>query len=309
MKVWATTMRARHARRGAVAFAAVALVAGLSGCVGGGIWGAGSGSGSGEGEGQSSDGGAAEAAVTAQREAARERVADLARAIGGERPNDIQGYARAAVAEVSLTADTMQLIGIDERQSLDVSKPFGSLDLQVPVEAADAASGAQGDDAEAPTDFCFRVVFDYYGKVGEWATTDGVETIDCPAGAVPVTPEPDETIQYVVAANARESAREVLLAAIQSGRLPSESDVVAEIADLLEKPEDEFERAAPPRVLIDDAERIGVAMGDADECVLVKSENGRVLDVRPAPVLLQPGELGCSPSTALADPETLRPPH
>ncbi|WP_440709043.1 hypothetical protein [Herbiconiux sp. YIM B11900] len=308
MKVWATTMRARHARRGAAAIAAVALLAGLSGCVGAGTWG-GAGEGPAAGQGAGGSGGADATAVAAQREAARERVADLARAIGGERPHDIQGYARAAVAEVSVDADTIELIGIDEQQSLDVAEPFGSLELRVPAGAAEAASGTPGDSAELPDAYCFRVVFDYYGKVGEWATTDGVESIDCPADAVPVTPEPDETITYVVAVNARESAREVLLAAIQSGRLPSESDVVAEIGQLLEQPEDEFERAAPPRVLIDDAERIGVAMGDADDCVLVKSENGRVLDVRPAPVLLQPGELGCSPSTALADPESLRPPH
>lgn len=282
------------ARRGAAVLLAAAVLAGSSGCVGGT---AGTG------------GGDAAPAVTAEQDSARERVADLARAIGGERPSDIQGYARAAVAEVSVNADAIELIGIDDQQSLDVSKPFGSLDLRVPVDAQDAASGAQGETTEQPAAYCFRVVFDYYGKVGEWATTDGVESIDCPPGAAPVTPEPDTSIRYVLAVNARESAREVLLAAIQSGRLPSESDVVAEISGLLEQPESELERAAPPQVLIDDAERIGVAMGDADGCVLVKSENGRVLDVRPAPVLLQPGELGCSPSTALADPETLRPPH
>lgn len=287
------------------------LLGGTSGCVGAGTW---SGPGDGGGVGQGASGSEAEAEA-AQLESARERVADLARAIGGDRPNDIQGYARAAVAEVSVNADGIELIGIDEQQpidegqSLDVSKPFGSLDLRVPADAPHAASGAQGGDALTPQAFCFRVVFDYYGKVGEWATTDGVESIDCPADAVAVTPEPDETVKYLVAVNARASAREVLLAAIESGRLPSESDVVTEISDLLEQPESESERAALPRVLIDDSERIGVAMGDAHNCVLLKTEKGRVLDVRPAPELLQSGELGCSPSTALADPESLRSPH
>jgi hypothetical protein len=43
--------------------------------------------------------------------------------------------------------------------------------------------------------------------------------------------------------------------------------------------------------------------------VLVKSENGAVEDVYPAPISLQPGELGCTPETALADPDQLRSPH
>jgi hypothetical protein len=60
--------------------------------------------------------------------------------------------------------------------------------------------------------------------------------------------------------------------------------------------------------VVDDT-RVGVAMGVADDCVLVKSEGDSVEDVYPPPVLLQPGELGCAPGTALTDPEQLRSPH
>jgi hypothetical protein len=50
-------------------------------------------------------------------------------------------------------------------------------------------------------------------------------------------------------------------------------------------------------------------MGHAEDCVLVKREAGAVTHVVVAPVLLQPGELGCTADTALSPSESLRPPH
>ena len=70
------------------------------------------------------------------------------------------------------------------------------------------------------------------------------------------------------------------------------------------------EREAPfePQALVADGD-IGFAMGDADDCLLVKrdSEGVKVLNV--PDILLKPGELGCDPDTALRPGDQLRSPH
>jgi hypothetical protein len=246
----------------------------------------------------------------AQELVAQERVAELARDIGAERPDDMDGWARAAVAGATggsggESAD-IELIGIRTQQSVDPSEPFGSLDFRVPVpEQENASTGAPGA-------YCFRVEFDYYGKVGTWESSDGVDPIDCPPDAAIVAPPVDDSAVAVVSGNAREVTTAVLLERGQTGAPSTVDAIVAAISAQLESPAGEFEVAAPPRVIVvagNDGDRVGVAFGSADDCVLVKSENGAVEDVYPAPISLQPGELGCTPETALADPDQLRSPH
>lgn len=253
--------------------------------------------------------GAARAARISELQA---RVAELARDVGDARPSDIDGWARAVAA--ATTGPTgyragMSLIAIDALQSDDLNEPFGTLDIR--VHTADNPAG--NTETEDTGSYCFRVAFNYYGKVGEWSTSDGVASIDCPPNAPTVTPAPDETIVEVVAVNSREATHAVL--AGQSGGasiLPTVDQITSAITARLQPPTGTFTITAPPQVVIDPDSstlRIGVAMGTAHDCVLVKSEDGIVSDVYPPAVLLQPGELGCSPSTALASDEQLRPPH
>jgi hypothetical protein len=232
---------------------------------------------------------------------AQQQVANLARTISAERPDDIDGWARAAVAEADSPTSGefsgVQLIGIDELQSESVAEPFGSLDFRV---SAPASTEEQ---------FCFRVVFDYYGKVGEWSTSEGVDAFDCPDDAQVVVPPVDTRIVEVVAANTREVIHAVLLQRAQTALPAGEDDIAAAIAARLEPPTGEYTAAAPPYVLVEPGGRVGVAVGSASDCVLVKGDGAAVEDLYVPSVLLQPGELGCAPSTALADPELLRPPH
>lgn len=263
---------------------------------------------------------------------ARERVAELARSIGDERPQDVHGFARAAVTEASPETGGesagIELIGIEELQSERVDEPYGRLEFRVSDAFALASTDPSGPaDASEPVEFCFRVTFDYYGKVGEWSTTDGVDPFDCSPDATPVTPPADTTVREIVAVNAREVAQAVLSERLATG-LPQDAEgIAAAILARLEPPTGEYEVVAEPSVLVEAGAsgtaggggaggtgstlgvRVGVAMGRAESCVLVKLDDGVVTDVRPPAVLLQPGELGCTPDTALADPEQLRPPH
>jgi len=241
---------------------------------------------------------------------AQERVADLARDISATRPDDIDGWARAAVAGATGASaedsTDIELIGIDAQQSIDPNAPFGRLGFRVPAPKLENAS------TEVPGAFCFRVEFNYYGKVGVWETSDGVDAIDCPDDAAIITPPVDDSAVEVVSDNAREVTAAVLRERSQTG-LPAEPDlIVAAISAQLTDPTGLLEAAAQPRVIVEAGgagDRVGVAFGSASDCVLVKSENGTVEDVYPAPMTLQPGELGCTPETALTDPDQLRSPH
>ena len=237
---------------------------------------------------------------------AQVRVADLARDIGGERPDDIDGWARAAVAQATSDSADIELVGVDTRQSTDLSEPFGSLDFRVFVPGLKNAS------TDPPGPFCFRIEFDYYGKVGTWESSDGIDPIGCPPDAAIVTPRVDDSIVPVVSDTAREVASAVLLARVQTGAPATVEAIIGAISAQLPTPTGEFEVAAPPRVVVQVSsagDRVGVAFGSAEDCVLIKSENGTVDDVYPPPVTLQPGELGCTPETALTDPDQLRSPH
>jgi hypothetical protein len=227
---------------------------------------------------------------------AQARVANLVRnADLGPRGKDINVFARAA-AKLG-ASDSIALIGIEEADEAKLVDTFGWLTFLVTVD-----SGAH---AQAGGPYCFCVAFNCYGKVDEWGTSDGVMPEQCPKDAAPVAPQPDETIKPVVAVNAREVAHEVLARLPASG-LPSSDEIAAQVASLLSPPDGDHTVTAPPAAVVEGS-NAGIAMGGPDDCVLVSRVNGGVGDVYPPRVSLQPGELGCTPSTALTT--DLRPPH
>jgi len=161
-----------------------------------------------------------------------------------------------------------------------------------------APPDSEGD--EGP--YCFAVVFDHWGMQGEFGTADGVTRIECPPNASPITPPPSNL--PVVADNARAAAHEVLEGLPASG-LPSSNEIAGQVSALLHAVVGGAPTAEVTAVV--DGTDVGVAMGSADDCVLVARRNGAVIDVHPPSISLQPGELGCGPYTALSD--DVNPPH
>lgn len=74
------------------------------------------------------------------------------------------------------------------------------------------------------------------------------------------------------------------------------------------QPTGEREVAFDPDATVVDGD-IGFAMGDADDCLLVKRDVDGVQVLQVPRILLQPGELGCAAGTALQPSDQLRSPH
>ena len=233
--------------------------------------------------------------------AARAGVEELLHAVAYDRNDDID-FAARAVAQLTATSG-IQLIGIDATEPAALGDTFGTLALMVPEAQTVDNAGV----ARTAGPFCFRVAFNYYGAtvVDDVVAT---EEVDCPADAAAVTPPPDTTVYPVIPENAREAVRTVLAQIAADSETPSTDEISARIVELLTPPTSEFQSLAQPDVVVD-AGRIGVALQDSDECLLVSLVDDTVTDVYPPAVLLQPGELGCSASTAIADADQLQSPH
>ena len=239
-----------------------------------------------------------DAAENRARDDARARVEQLVSDIAYDRNDDIDFAARGAVKAAGENS-LVQLVGITPAEPAVLGDSFGTLEFRVPeVEVVDN----QGVVTTAGP-FCFRVGFNYYG-----ADEGAPEQFDCPADAAVVTPPPDTTVYPTLAENAREAARDVLTEIAASGEVPAAEEIAARIHAKLLPPTSALQSLAEPQVAEVDG-RIGVSMQDAGDCVLVSLVDGAVADVYPPAVLLQPGELGCSPTTAVADPEQLQSPH
>ncbi len=256
--------------RGVRPLLALAAVAGLAGCTGAG----------------SADPG------TPQSDAARETVLAVVHELG-----DIRGYDLNAIArEIVDTNSGTKLIGIAEREPATRDDTMGTLTLFVPDRSVEPVEAGG---------FCLDVEFNWYGYAGVFDKAREVAFVTCPDDPQAVVPPADTSVHLIVADNAQDVALAVLTA---QGTDPDADLISQAIAEQLIAPTGEYEQAAPPRVIVE-GQNIGVAMGDADKCVLVSRMDGVVGDVHPAKVLLQEGEYGCRPETSLVDPELLRAPH
>lgn len=84
--------------------------------------------------------------------------------------------------------------------------------------------------------------------------------------------------------------------------------IVAEVTERMPQPTGDREVAFDAHAVVTGAD-IGFAMGDADDCLLVK-RSAAVVEVLYVPsILLHPGELGCNAETALLPADLLRSPH
>lgn len=232
---------------------------------------------------------------TPRSEDAKDQVYSVVHAIEYDRQDDIQGYARAAVAQVDGRAI---LIGIRQQEAPTREDIFGTLTFYVPDPSGESSF-------YKPENFCLDVGFTWYGPAFRTRQDSAILFVACPSNPHAIVPPPDTSIHLVLAANAEDAAVSALGAAAQ---YPHPEDIENAIAALLVAPSGQYEQAAPPRAAVD-GEDIGVAMGDSDHCVLVSRVQGVISRLYVPKVLLQEGEYGCHPETALVDPEQLRPPH
>ncbi|WP_127794949.1 hypothetical protein [Agromyces sp. LHK192] len=280
---------------------AIALV-GLGGCAA--IAGAG-------GDGRLDRGLQADAAQVAR------DISGIAQEVGLHDPVDaIQEYARRAVpllADTGVSAEpdgmldpgspdyatALRLVGVEASDAEQWDEPVGALVL-----ASTTHRFADGDERTAER--CLRIDLTRWGPTAGWDDDAGIaRPVDCPEPLETVTPAPDTRPIIVVPANAEAVATEVLAGAEADAPAPA---LAAEITSRLDQPTGEREVTA--EVLVErDGDRIGLAMGTPDDCLLLRAHDGTVERLHVSSVQLEPGELGCQASTALASDEALRPPH
>lgn len=223
----------------------------------------------------------------------------MARDLDRDRTDLIDDYARWADAD---TQDTnVELIGYEAYERTQQADPIGALRFRATVRLSE-----YGD----PYVACFESEYDFWGvhteQFGDWHDDEAVaRDIPCPPDAARVPPPVDTRTVFVVPEGAEELVVEVLANAPAAASAP---EIEAELVERMPQPTGEREAPFAPLVVVDDGD-IGVAMGDADDCLLVKRTGDGVEVLYVPSILLQPGELGCSPDTALRPAEQLRPPH
>ncbi|MFB6611108.1 hypothetical protein ACFCVO_12345 [Agromyces sp. NPDC056379] len=186
-------------------------------------------------------------------------------------------------------ADPFMLVGIESYDDASWQEPVGALVLGSRLTEASVEGAPQ-------RDYCISLEFDRWGFVD-----GGASTVDCSSPLVAVAPPADA--RAVIPEQAESVAIAVLAA---SAAAPADEIAAAVAAQLPQEPD------GPPIAEVQvarDGDRVGLAMRDAHDCLLVRSENGVAERLYVPDVLLQPGELGCGAETALMPDEAFRSPH
>lgn len=231
---------------------------------------------------------------------ARDQAADAARALYGEGDDTtIEDYARLADEQLART-NRVQVVGYEAYPDARAGEPVGVLQFRSFV-----AGSWLGEDQYVA---CFASEFDSRGVVDGATRGDRAvaRDIDCPTDAREIEPPVDTSTVYVVPEGTEAVVIEVLE---QAPPEVSADEIVALVSERMPQPSGEFEVAFDPAAVIVDGE-IGFAMGSGGDCLLVKrtADEGVVVVTAPS-ILLEPGELGCRPTTALLPADDLRPPH
>ena len=235
---------------------------------------------------------------------ARTSVADLARGLDGHDTGIIDDYARwADAATRPYRADGgVELIGFEAYEDAVNDEPFGALQFRVTVPPA------LYDDE--PYVACFESEFGFGGvatdEFGGWSDDAAVaRDIDCPADARRIPPPVDTRPIMVVPEGTEALVVEILANAPEAA---SAERIVAEVTERMPQPTGDREFAFDAHAVVTGAD-IGFAMGVPDDCLLVKRSAGVVEVLNVPSILLEPGELGCRPETALLPDDLLRSPH
>jgi hypothetical protein len=232
--------------------------------------------------------------------AARTAVADISRGLYRTGTDVIDDYARWADTDTK-TSSVVELIGFEAYTGSVHGEPFGALQFRATVPLTSI-----GD----PYVACFESEFDFWGvateEFGDWDEDTAVaHDIECPPDAARIPPPVDTRQVSVVPDGAEALVVEVLTNASATA---SADEIIAEVVERMPQPTGEREIAFAPRATVVGGD-IGFAMGDADDCLLVKRSADGVQVLSVPRILLQPGELGCAPDTALRPLEQLQSPH
>lgn len=230
-------------------------------------------------------------------EGARSEVAGLARGLLAARSEPtIEDYARGA-DEALARSTIVQLIGYEADTSPRDDGLVGRLQFRAIVQRE-----VYGDYVA-----CFWSEFDETGVVASPINVDAAVAHDlpCPPDAEQIEPPVDTSPVYVVPEGTETVVVEVLSAAPAD---VTADDIVAEVTERMPQPTGPYDVAYEPAAIVVDGD-IGFAIGQGDDCLLVKRTDAGVEVVHAPSILLEPGELGCLPSTALRPPEDLQAPH
>lgn len=244
--------------------------------------------------------GAVPASDAVSQVSAREAVADVSRGLYREGTDVIDDYARWADTDTEKST-VVELIGYEPYPGAIHGEPVGALQFRATI---------QHTPNEGPHVACFESQFDFWGvateEPGEWSDDTAVaHDIACPPDAKRIPPPVDTRLVDVVPDGAEALVVEVLTNAPSAA---SADDIVAEIVKRMPQPTGEREVAFDPEATVVDGD-IGFAMGDGDDCLLVKRDVDGVQVLQVPKILLQPGELGCAAGTALQPGDQLRSPH
>lgn len=216
-----------------------------------------------------------------------DRIAEtVAVAISYPQQTSAEGFARAALATAAGQDGRLAVVGVEPMAAQDPLDPIARLVWRIHLPGTES-----GWVTSAPVTACYDVAFNRYGNVAEPARRR------CPGGATPIVPSPETPAPQPRIPDDAEAALEQLLRDLppQPGQ-----DRAAEL----------LRQALPvttaPVALITLVEvrgaDVGISLseGPGQSCLLAARVSGRVLVWRPALVQVQPGELTCDPSAALA---------
>lgn len=221
----------------------------------------------------------------------------------GDPSDAIGAYARRIVDELERTgvapgqnsgwfegspdsATALRLVGIE---------PFADAEWGDPVGALLLASRLDIVSEQTERDFCLRIEFD------RWGASSSARAVGCPDPLTTVTPPADA--RPVIP----DGAEEIVLAALAGAGDASAAEATAELTERLAPLTGGIALAEVQ--VVRDGDRIGFAMSDVDDCLLVRADDRGIESLHPPRVRIQPGELGCFASTALLPDEAFRAPH
>ncbi|HET9139064.1 hypothetical protein [Actinophytocola sp.] len=230
-----------------------------------------------------------------------DRQADtLGVAIGYPRQSSAMGFARAALATTLGRSENFSVLEAKDFDATGPQDPKARLVIRIHQPGGQSRFGYRD-----PVNACYELTFNYYGMIGK------PDRINCPAGAVAITPPPQPRHEIP---RGHDAALHAVLSVLPAN--PTETEVRAALDRGLPAPPVDPETnlaGIPPDVLsMVRGGDVGVAVrvirsGDV-QCLFGSRVGGDVLVWYPPRVLVQPGETSCDAESALARLAT-RPPH
>jgi hypothetical protein len=224
-----------------------------------------------------------------------QRVVDIvSRAISYPRQDSADGFARAANATTAAQDGRLSVVAKSDLRPKDLQDALARLTFRVHLGESQAGLGT----TPAIT-ACYRADFNRYGVIGS------PRRVDCPPDAEPVVVPPAPAQPEVPTG----ADRAVGLALRRAGAAPVRDALLADIERRVSALITDPGKSLPPDVTVTvQGSDLAVALTGDGDCLLGRRVAGRVQVWYPPAVTVQPGELSCSPETALAG-QAMSAPH